>query len=377
MKQRQLKNNLKETKPFKPPLGEFSRYLKKIWKSDQITNRGYYTHLFENKLSEYLNVDNVSLFSSGTLALTLALKALNLKGEVITTPFTHVSTIQSIYWNNLKPVFVDIDSTTFNIDVQKIEEAIGTDTCAILAVHVFGYPCNVEAIEEIAKKYNLKVIYDAAHCFGVNYKDKSIGMYGDLSILSFHATKVFNTIEGGAVICKSKRQKEYLDALSNSGIDNEFNLIGYGLNAKMNELQSVYGIILLKYIDDAIEKRKEATKFYLTLLNKIEGIKTFGALLNTKHNYSYFPIIIDTELLGVSMDSIVDFLEKNNIFTKRYFYPLISEYTQFKFYRKEDLSNAKSISSKVLCLPLSHEISKEDIEFVVNTISQITTIKIN
>ena len=357
---------IKTTSPLLPSIEEISTYINNIYASGQVTNGGDMLKSLEKALCDFLEVNYISLFSSGTLALTLAIKSLNLSGEVITTPFTHISTIQALYWNNLKPVFVDIDKSTLNISTKELEKAINSETSAILPVHVFGNPCNVKEIEQLATKNNLKVIYDAAHCFGVKINGKSILNYGNLSVLSFHATKVFNTIEGGAVICPDKDTKELLDALCNFGIDKNSQLIGFGTNSKMNEIQAAFGLSSLKLVDSAISNRKNSTLLYRKLLKNIKGISIIDIPDHITYNYIYFPILFDPIVFGATVSEIHDYLFLNHVHTKRYFYPLISDYDLFKNARKYDISNCKNISDNILCLPLSHLLTHNEIEYIVD-----------
>jgi dTDP-4-amino-4,6-dideoxygalactose transaminase len=363
-----LKEELLITKPAKPPLDEFQVYLEKIWNSRWLTNNGPFHEEFEQALCDYLGVKYISLFANGTLALTIALKLLNLKGEVITTPFTSIETTQAIYWNQLHPVFADISPDDLNIDVSKIEELVTPDTCAILPVHVFGSPCNLDGINDLARKFQLKLIYDAAHCFGVEYDGLPICDFGDLSVLSFHATKVFNTIEGGAIICHDKQTKDKIDALKNSGKMPGYQLSGFGLNAKLNEVQSAYGLALLKYVDEHIKQRKNATNRYRELLKNVSGLKMHDEKGNVKYNYSYFPILIDPNEFGATRDELMDYLEKNNIQTKKYFHPLVSDYTEFGKYKTGDLSVAMRIAENIICLPLFHDITIAEQNAVVDII---------
>lgn len=363
-----LKEELLITKPAKPPLDEFQVYLEKIWNSRWLTNNGPVHKKLEDALCKHLGVKYISLFANGTLALVTALKSLGLKGEVITTPFTSIETVQAIHWNQLNPVFADINSYDLNIDVSKIEELITADTGAILPVHIFGSPCNLDGINELAKKYQLQVIYDAAHCFGVEQDGISVCNFGDLSVLSFHATKVFNTIEGGAIVCHDKQSKVRIDALKNSGKMPGYQLYGFGLNAKMNEVQAAYGIVLLKYINEIIEKRKIAANKYSDLLNYVKGIRLLQKQENIKYNYSYFPILIDEAEFGLSRDMLVEYLEKYNIKTKKYFFPLVSDYAEFRTYKSGNLSVAHEIADSIVCLPLFHDITVEQQNAVVDTI---------
>lgn len=355
-------------KPFMPPLQDYQKYLERIWQSRQLTNSGQIHAEFEQALCDYLGVEHLSLIANGTLALIIALKALNLKGEIITTPFTSVATAQAIHWNNLKPVFVDINESDFNINISEIESAITPWTSAILPVHVFGNPCDVERIDQLAEKYNLKVLYDAAHCFGVELNSESICNSGDMSVLSFHATKVFNTIEGGAIICHDESTKKYIDALKNTGLDPAHKLAGYGMNAKLNEFQSAFGMIQLKYIDEVIASRKAAASKYKELLKDIRGIWWPDEKEFVKYNYTYFPVIINTEEFGASRDELAAYLEGKKIFTRKYFYPLVSDFPEFSIYKTRDLPVAEKIAVSILCLPLFPDITSDEIAAVADSI---------
>lgn len=355
------------TSPLLPPLEELTPYLEDIWQRKWLTNNGYYHQQLEAALCDYLYVPYISLFSNGTLALITALQALDLEGEVITTPYSFVATSHAIKWNNLTPVFVDIDPTTFNLDPSKIEAAITDKTCAILPVHVYGNPCDHDAIQAIADKHDLKVIYDAAHAFGVKKNGESILNMGELSILSFHATKAYSTIEGGAVVCHSQEMKDKLDRLKNFGFESETEISLCGINAKLNEVQSAFGLVTLKYIDEAIEKRKKIADFYDKHLAAIDGITIFQDESYIEKNYSYYPIIICEDKLGISRDALFDALKRNDIIARRYFYPLI---TNFKQYCKgqDELPCADEISNSVICLPIHDGLTQLELEFIVNTI---------
>lgn len=358
------------TTPLLPPLEELTPYLEDIWNKKWLTNNGHYHQLLEKELCDYLGIKYISLYSNGTLALIAALQALELKGEVITTPYSFVATSHAIVLNNLKPVFVDIDPITYNLDPKKIEEAITDKTSAILPVHVYGTPCDHEAIQKIADKYNLKVIYDAAHAFGVEKEGMSILNWGDLSILSFHATKAYSTIEGGAIICHTPEMKKKLDQLKNFGYESETEISMLGSNAKVNEIQAAYGLASLKYIDDAIANRKSTAELYKEKLSKIEGITFLDIKDNVKLNYSYFPIVINEKIYGENRDSLYFRLRENNILSRRYFYPLITDFDFYKNhnYKKYDLSVSKSISDNVICLPMHHNLIVNDINFIIDII---------
>lgn len=366
-----MRNKIFVTQPSLPPLKEFIESLGNIWDSKILTNNGSFHVKLEEELSDYLGVKHISLFTNGTLALITALQALNITGEVITTPFSFVATTHSLWWNNIKPVFVDINPDDFNIDVNKIEAAITKSTTAILPVHVYGNPCNLERIQTIADTYGLKVIYDAAHAFGVKINNNSILNYGDLSILSFHSTKVFNTIEGGAIISPDEKTKKRIDNLKNFGFIDETTVIAPGINAKMNEVQAAFGLLQLKYIDGWINKRKMVANFYRLQISKIAGINFLNDINNVEHNYSYFPILIDKDQLGLSRDQLYEKLKANNIYSRRYFYPLISEfptYNKLASSNKSNLPIAHDIANNILCLPIYPDLDFETIKFIVRII---------
>lgn len=361
------------TKPYLPPLEEFQPYIQKIWNNHILTNGGPFHKELEAELCKHLGVNYISLFSNGTLALITALQALQITGEVITTPFSFVATTHSLWWNGIKPVFVDIDPITLNLDPARIEVAITEKTTAIMPVHVYGTPCDDKSISAIAKKHNLKLIYDAAHAFNVRENGHSVANYGDLSILSFHATKVFSTIEGGAIISHTAEMKRYIDDLKNFGFRDEITVVAPGINAKMNEFQAAYGLLSLKYVNEAIAKRKIIADHYCELLSDIKGVSVLKSDNNISHNYSYFPIFIDSERYGRTRDELYEELKTQNIFSRRYFYPLISDfepYCKLASAKHENLMNAKNISNNVLCLPIYPELSLENIENIVNIIKK-------
>ena len=352
------------TQPALPPLEEFTEYLEKIWDNKILTNNGPYHQELEEKLAKHLGVKYISLFSNGTLALVTATQVLNITGEVITTPFSFVATTHSLWWNNIKPVFVDIEPDFFNLDPNKIEAAITPQTTAIMPVHVYGNPCYVEKIQKIADKYGLKVIYDAAHAFGVKNGTKSILKYGDLSILSFHATKTYSTIEGGAIICHDKKTKERIDFLKNFGFADETTVVAPGINAKMNEVQAAFGLLQLKYVDTYIAERKKIAQTYRAELSATNGITILNDINNVSHNYSYFPILVDKKKFGSSRDQLYEFLKQKSIFTRRYFYPLISQFPTYRSLQSakpENLPIAESISDQVLCLPIYPNLSRKEV----------------
>jgi len=359
------------TQPYLPPLEEFVPYLEKIWKSKWLTNNGDFHKQFEKELADYLGVKYISLFTNGTLALVTALQTLKITGEVITTPFSFVATTHSLWWNKIKPVFVDIEPGTFNLDPEKIEAAITPQTTAILPVHVYGNPCNVNRIQEIADIYGLKVIYDACHAFGVKLNDESILNFGDMSILSFHATKVFTTFEGGAIVCKDEATKKRIDYLKNFGFAGETTVVAPGINAKMNEFQAALGTLQLKYVDEAIEKRKRVAELYRNKLRNVEGIRFLDDFNGVKQSYSYFPILIDENKFGANRDEVYMELKNNNIMVRRYFYPLISQFPAYKGLdsaKPENLPVAEDITKKILCLPIFPELSNNSVELITEII---------
>ncbi len=362
------------TQPSLPPLDEFIPYLQDIWQSKELTNNGKYHKQFEEALADFLGVKYVSLFNNGTLALITALQALRITGEVITTPYSFVATTHALNWNGIKPVFVDIDPFNFNLDPEKIEAAITPKTTAILPVHIYGNPCNVEKIQNIADIYGLNVIYDACHAFGVTFKKESILNFGDMSVLSFHATKVFTTFEGGAIICHDEKTKKRIDFLKNFGFADEVTVVGQGINAKMNEFQAALGLLQLKYINNNIKERKNITATYKQAISSIEGIKTLDEIENVEHNYAYFPIFINKEKLGIDRDNLYSILRENNIYARRYFYPLISQFPSYKHLdsaAKENLPVAEKITKEVLCLPIYPGMALLEVEKICNIIKEI------
>ncbi len=342
------------TQPFLPPLEEFAPYLEKIWNSRILANNGPFHRELEQALCQYLGVEHISLFANGTLALVTALQALRITGEVITTPYSFVATSHSLLWNGVKPVFVDIDPDNFNIDPARIEAAITPQTTAIMPVHCYGRPCDVHAIQHIADNYNLKVIYDAAHAFGVNDAGGTVLRHGDLSVLSFHATKVFNTFEGGAIICPDAKTKTRIDHLKNFGYVDELTVVAPGLNGKMNEFNAALGLLQLKYIDQAIAERQCIDAAYREQLTGISGIRFLPAAEVRSANYAYFPILVDAAY-PLSRDTLNDRLKEHNIYARRYFYPLISDFPMYRGLpsaKQENLPVATEMASQVLCLPI-------------------------
>ena len=359
------------TSPLLPDLADFNVLLKEIWDSKWITNNGSFHKQLEKELAAYLKVPYISLFTNGTLPLITALQALRITGEVITTPYSFVATTHSLWWNGCKPVFVDIDPTTGNIDPDKIEAAITPQTQAIMPVHVYGKPCDTKRIQEIADKYGLKVVYDAAHAFGVEVNGESILNAGDMSTLSFHATKVYNTIEGGALVMQDERTKKRIDYLKNFGFAGEVEVVAPGINSKMDEMRSAYGLLNLKQVDTAIEARHQVAIQYREALRPIEGITFMDDMLGVKHNYSYFPIFVDAEKFGMTRDELYFKMKEQNVLGRRYFYPLISEFTTYRGLpsaNPENLPNAHKMANRVICLPMHHELSKEDVKRILNII---------
>lgn len=359
------------TSPLLPDLKEFMPLLEDIWQRKWLTNNGHYHQELEKALCSYLKVPYISLFTNGTLPIMAALQALRITGEVITTPFSFVATTHSLWWNDIKPVFVDIDPNTGNLDPDKIEAAITTKTTAILPVHVYGNPCDTEKIKDIADKYGLKVIYDAAHAFGVERDGESILNAGDMSTLSFHATKTYNTIEGGALICKDEKTKQRIDYLKNFGFADEVTVVAPGINGKMDEVRAAYGLLELKMIDAAIDKRKTTAIAYRKALKEVPGISFFNDIEGVRHNYSYFPIFIDAETYGIGRDELYSKLKENNILSRRYFYPLITEFSPYHTLpsaKKDNLPIANKIADQVICLPIHHEIENIDTDKIVEII---------
>ena len=359
------------TSPLLPDLQDFTKYLKDIWDKKWVTNNGFYHKELEKKLAEYLKVGHLSLFTNGTLPLITALQALDIHGEVITTPYSFVATTHSIWWNGLKPVFVDVDEETGNINPEKIEAAITPHTTAIMPVHVYGTPCNTKRIQEIADIYGLKIIYDAAHAFGVKINGESVLKAGDMSTLSFHATKVYNTIEGGALICHDAATKKRIDYLKNFGFAGETTVVAPGINSKMDEIRAAYGLLNLKQVDSAIANRKFIAEKYRKALKNVPGIRMLKDIEGVHHNYAYFPIFIDESVYGISRDSLYEKLKEYNIYGRRYFYPLISTFSAYKGLESASPANlpvAHKLANQVLCLPMFADLDDEGINRVINVV---------
>jgi len=381
--------NITVTSPLLPNLDEFHEMLKEIWDSKWVTNNGQFHKKLEAALAEYLKVPYISLFTNGTLPLLTALQALRITGEVITTPYSFVATTHSIWWNGCKPVFVDIDSETGNIDPDKIEAAITPKTTAIMPVHVYGKPCDTKRIKEIADKYGLKVIYDAAHAFGVEVPAKEYGLEpetaessmingqcsilsaGDMSTLSFHATKVYNTLEGGALVMHDEQTKKRIDYLKNFGFAGETEVVAPGINSKVDEVRSAYGLLNLEQVDAAIAARQKVAIRYREALREVPGIRFFDDMPGVRHNYSYFPVFINAEEYGMTRDELYFKMKEQGVLGRRYFYPLISTFSTYRSLPSaapENLPVATKMANEVICLPMHHALSKEDVQRVIDII---------
>jgi dTDP-4-amino-4,6-dideoxygalactose transaminase len=365
------KERITVTSPLLPNLNEFQDSLKEIWESRWVTNNGSFHKQLEAALCEYLKVPYISLFTNGTLPLLTALQALRITGEVITTPYSFVATTHSIWWNGCKPVFVDIEESTCGMDPDRIEAAITPHTTAIMPVHCYGKPCNMERIQAIADKYGLKVIYDAAHAFGVEVNGQSVLCQGDMSTLSFHATKVYNTLEGGALVMHDAETKKRIDYLKNFGFVSETEVVAPGINSKMDEVRAAYGLLNLKQVDEAIEKRHQVAIRYREALCDVKGIRFFEDMPGVKHNYSYFPVFINAEEYGVTRDELYFKMQEKGIYGRRYFYPLISTFSSYcglPSAAPENLPVATRIANEVICLPMHHGLSNEDMERVLELV---------
>lgn len=361
------------TSPLLPSLDDFMPYLQDIWNRKWLTNNGHYHQELEKALCKYLEVPYISLFTNGTLPLMVALQTLRITGEVITTPYSFVATTHSLWWNGIKPVFVDIDLDTCNIDPEKIEAAITPKTTAIMPVHVYGKPCSMERIQSIADKYGLKVIYDAAHAFGVKINGKSVLNAGDMSTLSFHATKVYNTVEGGALICHDEKMKKRIDYLKNFGFAGETEIVAPGINGKMDEIRAAYGLLNLKQVDVAIEARRQVAIRYREALRKVSGISFMEDVPGVSHNYSYFPIFVDARKYGMTRDELYFKMKEQDVLGRRYFYPLISEFSTYRGLesaRPENLPVAHKVADSVICLPMHHGLSVDDVRRIIEIIAK-------
>jgi len=361
------------TQPLLPPLEEFVPYLEKIWDNKILTNGGMFHEQLEKALCDYLKVEHIALFTNGTIALVTALQALRITGEVITTPYSFVATAHSLLWNSIKPVFIDINPNTLNLDPNKIEAAITPQTTAIMPVHCYGRPCDVKAIQKIADIYNLKIIYDAAHAFGVEDSNGSILNHGDLSILSFHATKVFNTFEGGAIVCPDAKTKQRIDHLKNFGIVDEVTVVAPGINGKMSEINAAFGLLQLQHIDKALSRRREIDEIYRVQLADVLGIQCLYDAIDTEINYAYFPVLIQLEY-PMSRDCLYQKFREQGIYVRRYFYPLISDFPMYRELpsaKKCNLPIAADAASKILCLPIYPALTNQELSQVINVISNI------
>lgn len=359
------------TSPLLPSLDDFIPMLKDIWDRKWLTNNGHYHQELEKAIAEYLGVKYISLFTNGTLPLITALQAMKITGEVITTPYSFVATTHSIWWNGLKPVFVDVNEETGNIDPEKIEAAITPHTTAIMPVHVYGTPCDTKRIQEIADIYGFKIIYDAAHAFGVTVNGESVLKAGDMSTLSFHATKVYNTIEGGALICHDEATKKRIDFLKNFGFNGETTVVAPGINSKMDEVRAAYGLLNLKQVDTAIANRKATAEKYRNALKDVLGIRMLKDVEGVRHNYAYFPIFIDEKQYGMSRDALYAKLQEHNIYGRRYFYPLISTFSAYKGLESANPSNlpvAHKLANQVLCLPMFAGLDEESANRVIDVV---------
>lgn len=366
-----LEKNITVTSPLLPDLDEFNAMLKEIWASKWITNNGQFHKQLEKELCEYLKVPYISLFTNGTLPLLTALQALRITGEVITTPYSFVATTHSIWWNGCRPVFVDIEEETCGIDPEKIEAAITPKTTAIMPVSCYGKPCKMNEIQAIADKYGLKVIHDAAHAFGVEVNGESWVSKGDLISLSFHATKVYNTLEGGAMVMHDEATKKRVDFLKNFGFAGETEVVAPGINSKMDEVRAAYGLLNLKQVDEAIEKRHQVAIKYRNALRNVPGIRFFDDMPGVRHNYSYFPIFINAEEFGLTRDEVYFKMKADGVLGRRYFYPLISTFSTYRSLPSagaENLPVATKVANEVICLPMHHELTDADIERVLNHI---------
>lgn len=358
------------TQPFLPPLEEFIPHLQDIWSSKVLTNGGPKHQQFEKALETRFGLDHVCLFNNGTIALLTALQALDVSGEVITTPYSFVATSHALLWCGLKPVFVDVDKNTLNIDPERIEAAITPETTAILAVHCYGNPCDTSAIKEIARRHNLRVIYDAAHAFGVEDAGGSVLRHGDLSTLSFHATKVFNTFEGGAIVCPDAGTKTYVDQLKNFGFVDEVTVVEAGINGKMSEINAAFGLLQLEYVDGVIAERAKRDAQYRERLSSVRGVKCLGDAGQTIHNFAYFPILMD-DSFPLTRDRLCEKLRERDIYPRRYFYPLISDFPMYRHFPSASRSNlpvAAAAADRVVCLPLYPDLDPAVVEEVCDLI---------
>ena len=361
------------TRPFLPPLDEFCKGLEEIWQSRWLTNAGPVLERFQGQLSDYFRTKNLCLFSNGTLALQIGLQGMGISGEVITTPFSFVATTHALYWNKIRPVFADIEPDHYTLDPDSVEAAITPWTTAILAVHVYGFPCMLYRLSDIARQHNLKLIYDSAHAFGVQIGDQPISNFGDMSMFSFHATKLYHSIEGGMLIFRENAYREVFDYLKNFGFQSEVEVVMPGTNAKMNELQALMGSLVLKYMNSIITKRKHIHDIYRSRLEKVEGIR-MPSLMNQeiRYNYAFMPIEIYEEQFGMSRDELYEQLARYNIFTRKYFYPIIPDFSCYRHLHLTDqLANARRAASRILTLPVYYDLSFEDVHRICDIVIEI------
>lgn len=372
-KHKPFKNPIYVTKPFLPALDEFKSSLTEIWDNKWLTNNGPVVQRFTRELCTYFGFDNICLFTNGTLALQIGLQGMALTGEVITTPFTFVATTHALYWNNLTPVFIDIEPDFYTLDPEKVEAAISPETSAILAVHVYGHPCRLDALTEIAKQHNLKLIYDAAHAFGVKVDGKSIAHFGDLSMFSFHATKLYHSIEGGMLSFPDSGLKRKYDYLKNFGFENEVEVVMPGTNAKMNELQALMGSLILVHIDKIIEKRRQITSIYKKRLESVTGIYLRPDLPeDVSYNYAYLPVEVHENEFGATRDFLYEKMKEYNVYTRRYFYPLICDYAYNKsILVKDPLTMARKVADQILTLPIYYDLDINDVHKICDIIVEI------
>lgn len=373
MKENKKNHQITVTSPLLPDLEEYTALLREIWESKWITNNGSFHQQLERELADYLKVPYISLFTNGTLPLITSLQAMRITGEVITTPYSFVATTHSLWWNGIKPVFVDIDPTTCNLDPSKIEAAITPKTTAIMPVHCYGKPCDTKGIQEVADRFGLKVIYDAAHAFGVEVNGESLLNAGDVATLSFHATKVYNTIEGGALVMHDEQMKQRIDYLKNFGFANETTVVAPGINSKMDEMRAAYGLLNLRQVDAAIDARRQVAHRYREELKDVPGITFFEDMAGVRHNYSYFPIFVDKEEYGISRDELYERMKERNILGRRYFYPLISTFSTYRGLPSagsDNLPVATRIAEQVICLPMHHQLSADDVSRVIDCIKE-------
>jgi dTDP-4-amino-4,6-dideoxygalactose transaminase len=361
------------TRPFLPPLEEFCQGLEEIWETRWLTNDGPILRRFTQELCNFFETDNICLFNNGTLALQIALQGMGISGEVITTPYTFVATTHALFWNKIRPVFVDIEPDYYTLDPEKVEAAITPWTTAILAVHVYGHPCKLNELADIARRHNLRLIYDAAHAFGVKVGTKPIGHFGDLSMFSFHATKSYHSLEGGLLIFKESRLKSTFDYLKNFGFKNELEVVMPGTNAKMNEMQALMGIQVLKYLEEIMEMRSRITDLYRERLKGVPGIRLAPLLSpEVRYNHPYFPVEIDKEEFGMSRDDLYEELKKYNVYTRRYFYPLLCDYACYRSLSiKDPLTVARRVADRILTLPIYDSLELSDVEAICEIIQHI------